>query len=569
MEEFVGDANQKYAILSHTWGEEEVSYHQYSTPRARSMAGCRKIEHSCALARRSQLPYLWIDTCCIDKSSSAELSEAINSMYRWYQDAAVCFVYLSDMKRCEVDQNIVDDTIDRNKNFQMLRACRWFTRGWTLQELLAPQDVEFYDQDWISIGTKKTMWALLSRITGIKPEHLWKSQEASVAQKMSWAAKRQTTRTEDMAYSLLGLFNVNMPLLYGEGEKAFKRLQHEILQSTNDESIFAWTDSRVWTSGLLAESPANFAETGDVVPINQFYRKPYTMTNQGFQIELRHSKSENEEAGRFETPLRCTKESLWGQRIISLHMTCYIDNTGALRALRTGPFQIGVMRNELLCSMEESCSFHIDDFRRQKLPPHWETTLFLKISTIFSCPEAVFLRLSGELHAEDVHIPENTGTRENGFFSIVDHRDRRYFAGRSTQLGPIMCVRWSFDDGPAYLTFFFRPFDPSWSGNSQEVFSANKHPFDGFKLQAGNSLATWFKGDKILFIAISKRFIDIQLDTIHSGTEGLLQLSKVDPLRTHKDYPRIDLVPAFSQTWLPSKDHSGQAIYGVPIKGEV
>ena len=275
MEEFISSPDRRFAVLSHTWGEEEVSFQQYATPEARSMAGYRKIERSCALALRSGFFYLWIDTCCIDKSSSAELSEAINSMYRWYRDAGVCYVHLSDMKRCE-DYGSIGST-----NFQMLQACRWFTRGWTLQELLAPRDVEFYDQDWVLIGTKRTMWSLLSKITGIKPGHLWKSQEASVAQKMSWAANRQTTRTEDLAYSLLGLFSVNMPLLYGEGEKAFKRLQYEILQSTNDESIFAWTDDEVWTSGLLAESPANFAESGNFVPTDEFYRKPYTMTNQG------------------------------------------------------------------------------------------------------------------------------------------------------------------------------------------------------------------------------------------------------------------------------------------------
>ena len=221
MEEFVSSANHVYAVLSHTWGEEEVSFRQYLTPEARLMAGYRKIEHSCALALRSRLPYLWIDTCCIDKSSSAELSEVINSMYRWYRDAAVCYVHLSDMKHCKDYQNRSEDGSIVSKNFQMLQACRWFTRGWTLQELLAPRNVEFYDQNWVLIGTKRRMWGLLSRITGIKPRHLWKSQEASVAQKMSWAANRQTTRTEDIAYSLLGLFNVNMPLLYGEGEKAF------------------------------------------------------------------------------------------------------------------------------------------------------------------------------------------------------------------------------------------------------------------------------------------------------------------------------------------------------------
>lgn len=147
MEEFISNADCAYAILSHTWGKEEVSCQQYSTRQARSMAGYRKIERSCALASKSGLSYLWIDTCCIDKASSAELSEAINSMYRWYQDAAVCYVYLSDMKRCEDHGNRSEDGSSFSKDFQMLQACRWFTRGWTLQELLAPQDVIFYDED--------------------------------------------------------------------------------------------------------------------------------------------------------------------------------------------------------------------------------------------------------------------------------------------------------------------------------------------------------------------------------------------------------------------------------------
>ena len=574
MEEFVGDANHVYAILSHTWGEEEVSFHQYSTPTARLMAGYHKIENSCALASHSGIRYLWIDTCCIDKSSSAELSEAINSMYRWYRDAAVCYVYLSDMKRCEVDQEVSKGGIGPSKNFQMLQGCRWFTRGWTLQELLAPQNVEFYDQDWVSIGTKKTMWALLSRIMGIKPGHLWDSQKASVAQKMSWAANRQTTRTEDTAYSLLGLFNVNMPLLYGEGEKAFKRLQYEILQSTNDESIFAWFDHRVWTSGLLAESPVNFAKSGDVVPINQFYRKPYTMTNQGFQIELRFPSYEKKKAGRFETPLRCTKESMWGQVVISLHMTYYTDDIGALRALRSGPFQVGMMRTALLLlpDMEKSYSFHIDDFRRPKLLPHRETPLYMIRPTELSCLESLTLRLSGGLRAEDICISENSGPRRlNGSFYVVD-RSKGFLAARSNQIIPIIYVYWSYEDDRAYLKFLFRPFDPSRFDSTQELFSADKRPLNNFKLQDGNSLATWFTGDKILFIGLSRlrpreACIDLQLDTIQSGTEGLLQLSKADPVRAHKDYPRIDLVPAFSQTKLPSGEISGKEMYGEPIYG--
>ena len=243
------------------------------------------------------------------------------------------------MKRCEDYQSRSEDGFIVSSNFQILQACRWFTRGWTLQELLAPQDVEFYDQDWLSIGTKKTMWSLLSRITGIQPRHLWKFREASFAQKLSWVANRQTTRAEDRAYSLLGLFNVNMPLLYGEGEKAFKRLQHEILQSTDDESIFAWTDDRVWTSGLLAESPANFAKSGHFVPTDEIYRKPYTMTNQGLYIEL-YSLLDND-IGMFEAPLRCTNKYMGGQ-MISLSMTRYTDSIGTLRALRTGHLRLAL-----------------------------------------------------------------------------------------------------------------------------------------------------------------------------------------------------------------------------------
>ncbi|KAI6002305.1 hypothetical protein F5J12DRAFT_906395 [Pisolithus orientalis] len=146
---------------------------------------------------RDGYTWLWIDTCCIDKRSSAELSEAINSMYRWYRNSQMCYVYLND----------------------------WFSRGWTLQELVAPKEAEFFNKSWVSIGIKQDLTSLLEDITRI-PE---KSVRA-VAHIMSWAADRKTTRVEDRAYSLLGLFGVNMPMLYGEGSKAFQRLQLEIIR---------------------------------------------------------------------------------------------------------------------------------------------------------------------------------------------------------------------------------------------------------------------------------------------------------------------------------------------------
>ena len=385
---------------------------------------------------------------------------------------------------------------------------------------------------------------------------------------MSWAANRQTTRTEDLAYSLVGLFNINMPLLYGEGEKAFKRLQHEILQSTNDESNFAWTDDRVWTSGLLAESPANFADSGDVVPIHQFYRNPYTMTNQGLQIELRHSISESEESGRFETPLCCTKASMWGKMIISLHMTYYTDNFGRLRALRTGPFQVGMMENELLRGTEKSDSFHIDDFRRPKRPSHSETTLYLNPFTEVSYFDSLTLRLRGGLlQAENIHIFEHIGMTKAKGFSIVHHNEGP-FARHSNHIIPMMYVYWSHDEDPANLTLDIA-LNRSMLDSTQPLFDAAKHSLSNVKLQAGNSLAIWFGGNKILFTAFSRQraeeaFIDLQLDRIHSRTEGLC-LTKADPFRAHKDYSKIDLVPAFYQFGLPSEKTSGLEMYGQEI----
>jgi hypothetical protein len=163
--------------------------------------------------------YIWIDTCCIDKSSSAELSEAINSTYAWYQKAEVCYAFLNDVAG--------PDAANFEVNF---KASRWFTRGWTLQELLAPQHVVFFGTlpagFWIMLGDRVSLRSLISTHTRISTKFLIDSKElddANIAQKMSWAAGCETTREEDLACCLLGLFSVNMPLLYGEGSRAFMR----------------------------------------------------------------------------------------------------------------------------------------------------------------------------------------------------------------------------------------------------------------------------------------------------------------------------------------------------------
>lgn len=162
--------------------------------------------------------------------------------------------YLSDVPSADDDHYKNLDSAFRKSN--------WFTRGWTLQELLAPPWLDFFDHNWVKIGTKSSWDYLIKEITKIS--HLSNFNEACVAQKMSWASERQTSRLEDQAYCLMGLFNVNMPLLYGEGQKAFLRLQLEILNSTDDDSLFAWEDSDTSSGGLLAKSPTLFTYCGDI-----------------------------------------------------------------------------------------------------------------------------------------------------------------------------------------------------------------------------------------------------------------------------------------------------------------
>ncbi|KAK3994876.1 heterokaryon incompatibility protein-domain-containing protein, partial [Cladorrhinum sp. PSN332] len=236
-----------YSILSHTWGQEEVSFQDLTKgdELLQQLAGYTKILGCCAKSASEGFEHTWIDTCCIDKSSSAELSEAINSMFRWYSKAQVCYAYLSDV------DGIGEDSPE--KDGSSFRRSRWFTRGWTLQELLAPVEVVFLNRDWEEIGTKSSLASVIASFTRIDAGALKKplcGSEAvshhcagySIAQKMCWAAWRKTTREEDRAYSLMGLFGVNMPLLYGEGgEKAFARLQSQIMEQSSDDSIFAWS----------------------------------------------------------------------------------------------------------------------------------------------------------------------------------------------------------------------------------------------------------------------------------------------------------------------------------------
>ena len=220
-----------YAILSHTWADDEVTFQDMIAGSAAQKTGFFKIQETCRLACNNKLGYAWVDTCCIDKSSSAELTEAINSMFAWYKNSAVCFVYL-------VDLGFVNDLETE------LSQCRWWTRGWTLQELLAPERHEYYDKDWTFVGEGYQMLEIISTCSRVplavlRDRFRTCMDSMSFAARMSWAARRSTTRIEDEAYCLLGLFDVNMPLIYGEGRRAFRRLLEEIVKRDNDLTILA------------------------------------------------------------------------------------------------------------------------------------------------------------------------------------------------------------------------------------------------------------------------------------------------------------------------------------------
>jgi Heterokaryon incompatibility protein (HET) len=229
--EFFESEIPDYAILSHRWEAEEVTFRDIQDVTSKSKAGYSKIQFCGEQARRDGLQYFWVDTCCIDKSNSTELAEAINSMFRWYQKAARCYVYLSDVSTKKQKVNDISTECTWESAF---RASKWFTRGWTLQELLAPTIVEFFSQEGKRLGDKRILKRCIQEITGISISALEGAplSQFGIDERLSWAKNRQTTRAEDRAYSLLGIFGIHLSLIYGEGsENAFKRLKKKIQKS--------------------------------------------------------------------------------------------------------------------------------------------------------------------------------------------------------------------------------------------------------------------------------------------------------------------------------------------------
>ena len=332
--DFGDDEATEYAILSHRWVGQEVDCDEMvglakmpmeERDEIRQRDSYQKILQSCKQAQEDGYEWLWVDTCCIDKRSSAELSEAINSMYRWYENAKVCYAFLHD-----VPDPCLPTASDDKRYLGSKGWPEWFSRGWTLQELIAPSNVQFLNKDWQSIGDKRTLGPTLRDITGIPEDiliHGLDGNRPCVAQIMSWAAHRTTTRVEDQAYSLMGLLDVNMPMLYGEGKKAFHRLQLEIIRASNDQSIFAWHPNREnrQLGSILANEPSDFRNCGGMELMNhdevmQYIKKDipeeelhsiedrlgtFPITNRGIQIWLLLRPMVSESDSVFEAWLPC------------------------------------------------------------------------------------------------------------------------------------------------------------------------------------------------------------------------------------------------------------------------
>jgi hypothetical protein len=257
---FSGKIIPPYAILSHRWGDEEVLFEDLGSDMYKEKEGYRKIKFCAKQAAQDRLQYFWVDTCCIDKWDLRERSKAINSMFRWYRSATRCYVFLSD-----VSVSTATDTPQQSDWETSFRASKWFTRGWTLQELIAPVSVEFFSCEGWRIGDKRSFEQLVHEITSIPLEALrnWPLERFTKTERMGWARARQTTEEEDNVYCLLGILGVSMATSYGEGkERAWRRLQSEVEAANSAPSIipFSQNDHFVGRESQLAEVEAKLSE---------------------------------------------------------------------------------------------------------------------------------------------------------------------------------------------------------------------------------------------------------------------------------------------------------------------
>ena len=361
LRQFADDEIPPYAVLSHTWQEGEVTINDLHASYAKYMPGFQKIQFLCIQAQNDGLQFAWCDTCCIDKSSSEELSESINSMFKWYLDARICYAYLTDVS-----------TQATGRFESEFASSRWFRRGWTLQELIAPERVMFYGQGWIELGFKSDLKDRIFEITGIPTSVLnspWIIQRYSIAERISWASNRRTTRVEDEAYSLMGILDVHMPLVYGEGRSAFRRLQEELIKNSDDESVFMHSGSEI-----LAHHPAAFKHSTRIVPLKQTdFSKPFSLTNRGLQIELQLL-SRRDEGNPYGEPM------IYG--IFNCHSNLDYDNYYAIPLQATASLDTFVRASGLPIPIPEAEALHGE---RRNIYIRLKQPLSSNISYILQC----------------------------------------------------------------------------------------------------------------------------------------------------------------------------------------
>ncbi|KAI4601982.1 hypothetical protein KJ359_010848 [Pestalotiopsis sp. 9143b] len=247
----IKDSIPAYSVLSHTWlldNDQEISFQDLTTGEPiNKPAGYAKIQFCAAQASKDGLEYFWVDTCCIDRTSSSELEEAITCMFSWYRDAAQCYVYLEDVPANREPGSSLSQTQRLDDWETGFRRARWFSRGWTLQELLAPKNVMFFSAEQALLGNKGSLESMIHEITGIPHDALRGKRlaEFSLDERLSWAAKRQTRRKEDRAYCLLGILEIYIPRMYGMGDSAYDLLLDEIKKKNATDERQEYLLSRV------------------------------------------------------------------------------------------------------------------------------------------------------------------------------------------------------------------------------------------------------------------------------------------------------------------------------------
>lgn len=404
-----------YVILSHTWRQEEVTFEEILSEdqNAKHKHGYKKILGACAQAAKDGFDWIWIDTCCINKKSSAELSEAINSMYEWYWNAGICYVYLEDVS--ESESELI------SHEYSAFHDSRWFERGWTLQELLAPEVLEFYNYSWEFLGSKHMFASEIRKRTDIGHEYIvnrMSIQEAYIGEKFSWVSRRRTTRTEDIAYCLLGLVQVSMPLLYGEGTSAFHRLQLELLKKTNDHSILVWempgfNDAGV---GALAPAPRHFAfHTWKICrPLSTARAAEaltHEVTNNGLRITL---PCKEREAGRLCARLHCT----YGKDSVTVVQLKYVEQHQRYR--RTNDLLENKKNEEFLQDIDDwplqTIYIELDDARVHQITRYYKMRIesFLRTDNVF----VNGVSISTSAHNSQLLSEYKYGGHEDGFHDV-------------------------------------------------------------------------------------------------------------------------------------------------------